>query len=64
MSHSFSLAIDFPNPWNLIPSIVRKFSSGLALFLNLIISNLMISEEQIKIEGKITIKTNEDRYFL
>ena len=37
-----------------------KIVVGLALFLNLIISNLMISEEQIKIEGKITIKTNED----
>ena len=39
---------------------IIKIVFGLALFLNLIISNLMISEEQIKIEGKITIKTNED----
>lgn len=39
---------------------IIKILFGLALFLNLIISNLMISEEQTKIEGKITIKTNED----
>jgi subtilisin len=39
---------------------IIKTILGLILFLNLIISNLMISEEQTKIKGKITIKTSED----
>ncbi|HEX7143374.1 MAG TPA: S8 family serine peptidase [Nitrososphaeraceae archaeon] len=37
-----------------------KIVFGLVLLLNLIISNLILSEGQMKIEGKITIKTNED----